>query len=121
MGFKGDLKAVKKHRDDLFEKMKGEDGKVTFDSYKDWTFKHIHAKVLTLKEQKTAEQTHKEAAEFVHKLKTARMWGTWDSALKDYKDMFMKSGAEVEGKSEKSINKDQWGILIEVFAETPRM
>lgn len=118
--FQGDLKKVKKHRDDLFEEMKGEGEKIDFEAYKDWTFKHIAKKVLKMKVT-PASQTQNEATEFVSKLKKAQMWGTWDSALKPYKDMFMNCGVNVQGKNEKGIAKEQWGILIEVFAETPRI
>jgi len=119
--FNGDLTKVKEHRDKTYNAMLDKNGAVTLDSYKAWTLKHIRSKVEKMT-VKPVESSMQEAADFVNKLKYAQKTNNWDMALKDYKDMFQRSGHVIPGShGQTGLSKDQWSLMIEVFAETPRI
>jgi len=43
--FSGNLAKIKEHRDALFEAMKGDSDKLTYEKYEEWTLEHIKQKV----------------------------------------------------------------------------
>merc|ERR1739845_337150 len=94
--FNGDLNKVKAHRDNLFDEMKDGGDKIDLEKYQEWTLKHIRGKVEQMK-VKPASETEQEATAFVKKLKSAQKNNTWDSALREYKEMFQRSGEIMPG------------------------
>jgi len=119
--FSGNLTKVKEHRDALFEAMKGGEDKLNYEKYEEWTLTHIRGKVENMRFKNEAK-VQQEAADFVHKLKKAKQTGEWDKALREYKDMFERSGEIIdEAAGNFGIKKENWGILVEMFAETPRL
>jgi len=71
---------------------------------------------------KSADKCQQEAAEFVHKLKQGKAHDEWDKALREYKEMFERSGDIIdETRGDFGIKKESWNVLISMFAETPRV